>query len=57
MKKKKYFTGDFKDFAHTEQLSKMRISSQVFFKNIVYRFKTTYLKNGFFEGSLQIFVH
>ena len=30
-------------FLDTEQLSKMQISLQVFFKDFVYRFRTTYL--------------
>ena len=34
-------------FIDTEQLSKMQIFSQVFFKDFVDRFGTTYLKNGF----------
>ena len=34
-------------FIDTEQLSKMQISLQVFFKDSVDRFGTTYLKNGF----------
>ena len=34
-------------FIVTEQLSKIQISSQVFFKDFVDRFGTTYLKNGF----------
>ena len=34
-------------FVDTEQLSKMQISSQVFFKDFVDRFGNAYLKNGF----------
>ena len=34
-------------FIDTEQLSKLQVSSQVFSKNFVNRFGTTYLKNGF----------
>ena len=34
-------------FIYIEQLSKMKIYSQLFFKDFVDRFKTTYLKNGF----------
>ena len=40
----------FKDFVHTEQFSKMQIFLQVFFKNFVDRFGTTYLKNGFLRS-------
>ena len=34
-------------FIDTEQFSKMYIFLHVFFKDYVYRFRTTYLKNGF----------
>ena len=34
-------------FIDTEKLSKMKISSQVFFKDFADRFGITYLKNGF----------
>ena len=34
-------------FIDTERLSKMQISSQVFFKDFVDRYGATYLKNGF----------
>ena len=47
---KKFFTGLFQKnlFIDTEELSEMQISSQVIFKDIVNRFRATYLKNGFF---------
>ena len=41
-------------FIDTGQLSKMQISWQVFFKNLVDRFQANYLKN-FFEVAFQKF--
>ena len=48
---KKFFTGVFQTnlFIDTEELSEMQISSQVIFKDIVNRFRATYLKMYFFE--------
>ena len=37
-------------FIYTEQLPKMKISSQVFFKDFINRFRTTYLENEFLRS-------